>query len=459
MQPSADPSFAEQLQRFRDRTAIHRGQFRALILPGTRQAITAALLIGALEPERVAFLLTDQTRTLPADVAELLPCSSATWLTPPGDHAATATVYSGIKQVLLHWHDMSPTTIAVDVTGGFAPMSVGIAKAAHVLRLTTMYILSDYDPVTNRVLPGTQRLEFPPDPYTVFGDLEAQEAQRLFAAHDYPGAGRIFHALHQCVPDPDRQQHRAYAMLADAYAAWEIFDWRAAADQLHNLLHTAQPLPDALDPQRERLYAQYAAIQQLQADNRAWERKPTVSLLADLDSVLPLLGTLDANAHRRTTQGRYDVAALFHYRCLELVAQHRLATWGILTERPNYDAVLQRRPDLDTHYRQVERTLFPRARGLPYTGQPISLFNGYMLLAALDDPLVRDFPISQIRERTAARNKSMLAHGFRLITPAEYQDFHTVVNEMLRRFFAVSTRDRDRWACTYQFVTPFPAAE
>jgi hypothetical protein len=27
------------------------------------------------------------------------------------------------------------------------------------------------------ILPGTQELEFPPDPYTVFGDLEAQEAQ------------------------------------------------------------------------------------------------------------------------------------------------------------------------------------------------------------------------------------------------------------------------------------------
>jgi CRISPR-associated protein (TIGR02710 family) len=200
-------------------------------------------------------------------------------------------------------------------------------------------------------------------------------------------------------------------------------------------------------------------VQQLQADHRAWERKPPLSLLADLDSVLPLLGTLNANAHRRVAQGRYDVAALFHYRCLELMSQHRLATWDILTERPDYAAVLRRQPDLDWHYRQVEQTLFPRERGLPYTGQPISLFNGYMLLAALDDPLVHNFSITQIRERTAARNKSMLAHGFRLITPAEYQDFHAVVNEMLGRFFTLSRRDRDAWEHTYRFVSPFTPVE
>jgi CRISPR-associated protein (TIGR02710 family) len=458
MNSSAELSFAEQLQRFRDRTTKQRGQFRALILPGTRQAITAALLIGGLEPERVAFLLTDQTRTLPAAVADLLGCSAETWLTPPGDHAATSTVYTGIKQVLAHWSDISPAAIAVDVTGGFAPMSVGIAKAAHVLHLTTLYILSEYDPATNRVKPGTQRLEFPPDPYTVFGDLEAREAQQLFKQHDYAGAKRIFATLEQRVPAPDNAPYRAYTLLADAYAAWEVFDWKKAATALKTLLADTAPLPDAMEPEHARLQAQHDALQQLQNDNEQWKKKPPLTLLADLQSILPLLGSLYANAKRREAQKRYDVAALFHYRCLELISQHRLAAWGILTERPDYTAVQQhgiRARELDARYRQVEHTLFPRERGLPYAGQPISLFNGYMLLAALDDPLVHTFSIKQIRERTDARNKSMLAHGFRLITETEYQAFYGVVDELLTRFFTVSAQDRSAWEQRYQFVCPF----
>ena len=42
--------------------------YRALILPGTLQSTTAALLIAALDPERVALLLTADTAALPEQV-------------------------------------------------------------------------------------------------------------------------------------------------------------------------------------------------------------------------------------------------------------------------------------------------------------------------------------------------------------------------------------------------------
>mgnify|MGYP001081666369 CR=1 FL=1 len=51
--------FSEQLQRFRERVGNRRAE--ALILAGSRQEDTAALLIGALQPNRVAFLLTPET--------------------------------------------------------------------------------------------------------------------------------------------------------------------------------------------------------------------------------------------------------------------------------------------------------------------------------------------------------------------------------------------------------------
>lgn len=477
-------SFQEQLERFRERTAEHRGHYQAIILPGTRQHITAALLIGGLEPERVAFLLTDQTRDMPEKVArelaDVVPAAASTqqnWFIPSGDHATTDTVYQGINQVLKHWQDIPRSAIAVDVTGGFALMSVGIAKAAHVLRLTTIYIRSDFNQETNRVIPGTQRLEFPPDPYTVFGDLEAAEARRLYRAHDYAGAQRIFDDLSKRVSAPDNQPYQAYARLAESYAAWEVFNWSTAATKLAELLKN--PLPVDLEPYRSRLEKQHDALQQLHSDNTTWEKNPTLQLLKNQTSVLPLLGTLHANAQRREAQARYDVAALFHYRCLELMSQHRLATWGLLTERPDFDSMPGGAATLEPSYSAVQRTQNqkryerekqqnPQARqrnkvsDLP---NKISMFAGYMLLAALDDDLVRDYDISQIEARAETRNKSMLAHDFRLITEDEYKQFYAVVDELLDKFFTVTQAkqsqcpDRKTWEQTYAFVCPFAADE
>jgi hypothetical protein len=78
-----------------------------------------------------------------------------------------------------------------------------------------------------------------------------------------------------------------------------------------------------------------------------------------------------------------------------------------------------------------------------------------MLLDALNDPLVQAVALEQIRERTRVRNQSMLAHGFRLITQTEYEQFRTVVDELLDRFFVVLKKDRPHWEQTYQFVCPF----
>jgi hypothetical protein len=53
----------------------------------------------------------------------------------------------------------------------------------------------------------------------------------------------------------------------------------------------------------------------------------------------------------------------------------------------------------------------------------------------------------------------MLAHGFRLITSAEYEPFRAVVEDILDRFFVVLKDERLHWEQTYQFVCPFAAEE
>lgn len=452
-------SFDKEKRLFLERSGDQRGKFKALILLGTGQPTTAALLISVFQPEHVAFLLTERTRTgtFVERVASLVNCSSDTWLVPEENYESADEVYLGLRYVLDQWRAswpvFEPKTIAADVTGGFATMSVGLAKAAHVLGLTTVYVRSEYADVGGRyqVVRGSQWLEFPPDPYKVFGDLEAAEARHLYVDHDYEGAQRIFADLAERVPEPEKSRYATYAALARGYAAWDVFNWYETKDALADVLNSLNSC-DVLHTERPRLEAQYAMVQQLAADNADLTRKETLlPVLRDMDRVLPLLGTLYANALRRADQGRYDMAAMFLYRCLELMSQHRLAVWGLRTEEPDYRPLRRRIPDIDARYQRVEEVLFDNTRGIPHWKRGITLFNGYMLLTALDDPLVQGYDITRFRERIAARNTSMLAHGFRLIEEQEYSLFREVVDEMLPRFFRVCNRDQDAWErdCTF----------
>lgn len=403
--------FEDQLAAFRVRTT--NPGYSALILLGTGQATTAALLLGTLSLSHVAFLLTDATRELPQQVAALLSCSADEWLCLPGDHSTTLSVYQGLRRLMERWQDLPRTTIAVDVTGGLKPMSVGVEKAAHLLELATLYIESDYGASPDGrfgPIPGTQRLVLPEDPYLVFGDLEAAEARRLYSSHDYAGAQRLYATLAARVPPPASTRYATLAELAGAYAAWDAFDLpeaHATLARLREMDAREQWAPDAL----ARIEWQHAALARLNSAHVRLNDTPFAILANDPEAVLALLGSLYANALRREAQGRYDVAALLLYRCLELMSQRRLAGLGI-------DADAER----------------------------ITLMKGYGLLETRRDPLVwspagsaqgQPRLLDRIRATTAARNKSMLAHGFRLIRrEQEYLPFRAVVDDVFDRFFA-----------------------
>lgn len=456
-------SFAEQVDRFQ--TTIGAHSFRGLVLLGTLQANTSALLIAGLNPERVAFLLTDQSRAngmidrcrnLLAEVSNRihLRCAPDDWLCPEGDHVSILNVYTGLRRVLDRWKDLEHHEIAVDLTGGKSTMTVGLAKAAHVLRLESIYVDSVYDE-HNCLIPGTQRLAIPEDPYLVFGDLEATEARRLHNHHDYAGAEKIFRDLARRVPD--NQTYTVYADLAEAYAAWDNFESRRASTALDRVL--AQDLPNDLQPARETLQAQRKALDLLTAINRhliqhQQQSAGALAALRNTDQVLALLGSLHSTALRRADQERYDVAALIRYRCLELLSQCRLATYGIWTAEPSFDEALQRCPDLNARYRQVQRSQgFHRLYDLPE--RSIALFNGYMLLQSLDDPMVAGWDIGSIRNRSYVRNTSILAHGFRPILRQEYDEFADVVEEVIDRFFRLIGQSRREWERVHRFI-PLP---
>jgi hypothetical protein len=236
------------------------------------------------------------------------------------------------------------------------------------------------------------------------------------------------------VPPPASTRYATLAELAGAYAAWDAFDLpeaHATLARLREMDAREQWAPDAL----ARIEWQHAALARLNSAHVRLNDTPFAILANDPEAVLALLGSLYANALRREAQGRYDVAALLLYRCLELMSQRRLAGLGI-------DADAER----------------------------ITLMKGYGLLETRRDPLVwspagsaqgQPRLLDRIRATTAARNKSMLAHGFRLIRrEQEYLPFRAVVDDVFDRFFAAEQVSvhlglmRAAWHALFQAAEP-----
>ncbi len=181
---------------------------------------------------------------------------------------------------------------------------------------------------------------------------------------------------------------------------------RAAALAALPLATIAELAPPAaqLEQQRQMLHSLVEVSGSVVNRNQAARET-----LADAEAMLPLLGTLHAAALRRAAQERYDFAALFRYRCLELISQHRLASYGLLTNNPQFEMLGERKAEANTRFQQQQRDLGrSSARGFGKL-RNIGMFDGYMILAALDDSLVRGYDIGQIEERSKARNTSVLA--------------------------------------------------
>jgi CRISPR-associated protein (TIGR02710 family) len=338
-----------------------------------------------------------------------------------------------------------------------------------------LYIESDYFKTSEGksvLQPGTQRLIIPPNPYTLFGDLEAEEAKRLFQVHDYNGAQRIFLKLAGKLPD--NKSFSLYADLSEGYDAWEVLDFKRSAKKLGNVVENINHDPliqKYAHPLREQLIS-VTELAGITSTVNSDDRNSKQQVLSDHNKILHLLSTLRAIAERRASDGRYDVAALYLYRSIELISQHRLARYHCLASDIDYSQVIDPqsgqlipRSTLKTRYIAEHRFVVnARLRRNPndrsqlandLPGKKPGLFASYNLLAALNDPLIQNYNWIDIEVRTESRNNSILAHGYRLITSEEYQNFAQVANELYTRLVNLYGESQADWQTRSQFIQPF----
>ncbi|WP_147252630.1 TIGR02710 family CRISPR-associated CARF protein [Micromonospora endolithica] len=327
-------------------------------------------------------------------------------------------VYQIIKDFLSR-SDISRDRVILNITGGNKVMSAAAALAAWQLDLELCYVDVEPDPATGHIRPETQRLLLLDNPISIFGDQEMVRAAELLRAGAFDIASKRYQDLSDRLASPSVA--RFWKAVSDLYKAWcdlALADLPALADRVEDLLNSyREPLSPAIT---SRIRQQVAFLRRL-------DDSP--------ESRLNLILGLHILGGHYSRLGRNDFAALLYYRTIEGCLAWRLEEThrGFLCDSPDYTLLGD---DIESGYAALSIGSPDDDSGLP---SKVSLVAAARLLACTDDDfakragLTNQRAIRNLADLTAARNKSVLAHGFKPI------DVESSENLGRRAFFYLKT--------------------
>lgn len=134
-------------------------RFDALVVPVSK-ADTPCWLIDTLRPAQIVLIASAQSReaaeTIQAHAKLTATTVAALHVLPDADDAAAFRAQATASILALRRSGAS--RVAVDVTGGKVPMSLGLFMAAEEAGATTLYVSADFDPGLKSLRKGSQRL-------------------------------------------------------------------------------------------------------------------------------------------------------------------------------------------------------------------------------------------------------------------------------------------------------------
>ena len=363
------------------------------------------------------------------------------------DGSNTIEIYKAIMDFYAKWNE--PKKIALGITGGTKVMSSAAAMAGAILGADIYYVDAKAKNILGKPVPRSEYLRLLNNPYTVFGDFEAGKANQLFRRHDYAGAQDIFKELAEQISGPQKIIiYQAYEMLCEVYNAWDNFNVQYASRKLGELLDhlTRFRMSTELNDFHEaksRLEKQKESLDYLSS---FVNNKDTGAgkLPCSISDRFHFAFTLYHNALRRSEQGKYDLACLLLYRLLEWIGQCQLDKYDINTDaskhnyaaagklcdpKENIDMISERY--IQKHKMEGKKQGYPDKTSLP-TGR-IGLVDMYLLLHALNDDIVKDFPWGNFTQQIETRNKSIYIHGRLVRDNNEFQAFHKTVKNIFKK--------------------------
>jgi len=410
------------------------------------------LSILALKPKKVLILYTEQSFHLLDEVIEFTKLKPTQYTATEVDSENPLLLYQEIKKAYEKWG--RPEDIYVDFTGGTKSMAAGCAMAGSAIRAKLIYVPGKFLPQLRKPEPGTEKLFYVEDPYTVFGDIEREQAFSLFNEMDYVSSYRIFDELDKKVPNS--KEDSAFKFLSKAYSAWDSLDISEARSNLSKcydiILKKGKIEKDLVLLQyREKIENQIEFLEVLE--------KLHCGEKIDKDFVFNNIGYLIANLYqnaiRREAKERYEMASLLLYRILETVEQKRLWNYGVDTENADFLKL----GDSTEELREKVNALRIKIKGfneIEYLDKKISLMAGYILLAAIGDDIIKTKKIGQLnrlKDKTDLRNKSIFAHGYKFIDKKEYNEFKDLVVEYINLLCDFEDMNKEKLLSACKFIS------
>lgn len=308
--------------------------------------------------------------------------------------------------------------ITVDATGGTKPMAAGAMIAAAVLGLPNIYVEVKRDQA-GHILPDTMQTYELPDPREVLTDYYADVGIVELNQWRFSTARSVFRKLqHETSNLVRRKLWEALTQLSESYDALDKFDHANALSKLDVAIRSLR------DYHREsRIRVCEELVSRLESFRDSLQRTTDVS--GGIEGILDML----ENANRRLSQERYDDAVARLYRTLEALAHLALQADCGYTEKEIADRELS----LEKSYWELAK--HSHALGSRYDEEASGRFIGML----------------------QARNKSILAHGWRPIPKETAVKFKAFVQTYVELYCKLKNVDFER--ALQEHVCPvFPSA-
>lgn len=361
------------------------------------------LSIKEKNPERIAFLVSPQSKKNAEEVAKMLNLSENTFsffeVLDPND---LDMAFLEAKKAI-NWLDSEgiPTgEIISDFTSGTKPMSTAVVLVSFLNNVERLSYVQGKR-VKGIVFRGTERtVTF--SPILIFFEKCISQAKEYLEKYQYEAALKILQfpqTYKEIVGKGEVKRIESFISLIRAYNYWDKFNHLYATGEFKKIDFSLFKEFKPTDVKILHIIAN--AIK-----NKKIEKEIIVDLFV--------------NAERRFKEGKYDDCVARLYRALEMLAQWQLKEkYGLNTG--NID--LSKVPDKEKWYNYKN----------PRDGKiKLPLYVSYELLKSLEDPIGNE--IEHIEGLLSIRNNSILAHGVVPVEKKQAEKFIEITKNILQKY-------------------------
>lgn len=375
---------------------------------GTPEPVVATLKYW--HPLRVVFVRTPQSRNSvenilqQTDIKAFIDAGRFEVLEIPDGEDLTSCVErlrplnSEVERWLSRGHDYR---VVVDLTGGTKCMSAAIAMHAHRWKCDLSYVGGSERTKegVGIVVCGHEEVRPTLNPWDALGYQAVEDFTVLFDQRAFPAAAKVAAQAKTRVDQQARKREfSVLERLAAAYETWDRFDHKNSLAAFRDVKKGANDLCAILGKDRgERLLGNIKSscfhLEEL-INTPPPSRYHVIDLLA--------------NALRRKEENRFDDAVARLYRAIEAMAQL------VLKELHGIKSTAE------VPYDRLSENLKAKWPLAATKGEvALGLQDAYALLADLGDPAGKAFAAAGLageKSPLVARNHSILAHGFELVS-------------------------------------------